>query len=163
LRPAARALQSAGGAVVYHRESGQQAGHLLPPLLAPNDDEMKQILLKESEDRKDKNRRFKEYQGMKEKEADRSTIESESVRATEEDFEGITQGSAPALDAIAEEDLPSAEENGSEVEVQKEEEGEVNRQAGGEVQQAVKSETFEWTQTEQFKADLTPSRATSRE
>jgi hypothetical protein len=65
LNPTTKRPENAGNAVVYHRESVQQSGHLLPPLLPPNDDLLKEKMMKEIEEQREKLRRFQQFQAQK--------------------------------------------------------------------------------------------------
>ncbi|OHT08099.1 hypothetical protein TRFO_23561 [Tritrichomonas foetus] len=70
-----------GGAAIYHRESHRPNGHLLPPLLPPNDEKVKEMLARENEEKRQKNKRILQHIKDKEREADNSEVEFSSSRS----------------------------------------------------------------------------------
>ena len=65
-----------GGAAVYRRENVAPKDILLPPLIAPNDDRIKDMQMKEIEIQRNKNQQFRAYQKQKEIEDNRSDFSS---------------------------------------------------------------------------------------
>lgn len=68
--PTASTPCSGGGAAIYHRESHRSKGHLLPPLIAPNDERIKEMRDREINEKKEKNRQFKARMREKERDAE---------------------------------------------------------------------------------------------
>ena len=86
--PTAGSNANVAGAAILHREASKQSGHLLPPLLPPNDDRIKDMLAKENEQQKQRNKKFAKYRREKELEADNSEA-SFSSTSTSRSFDPI--------------------------------------------------------------------------
>ena len=77
---------SNGGAAVYRKENVAPRDILLPPLIAPNDDKMKELKIKEIELQKTRNQQFRANQKLRELEEDSSEKSSPRFNSPRSDF-----------------------------------------------------------------------------
>lgn len=75
-----------GGAAVYRKENIAPRDILLPPLMAPNDEKMKELRVKEIESQKTRIQQFKANQRLKELEDDLSEKSTPRVNSPRSDF-----------------------------------------------------------------------------
>ena len=75
-----------GGAAVYRKENVAPRDILLPPLLAPNDEKMKEMKIKEIELQKTRNQQFRANQKLRELEDDSSEKSSPRFNSPRSDF-----------------------------------------------------------------------------